>query len=126
MEREDWGQVEACGDSLEGKISNRWVLPTSSKLWSAQADYEELTDGLVLITIKGKIFRMNDNLPSVERQVEREGGEAVELNASPRLVILVCRGLIALENRLQMPNLETLVKTAIQDQVRIKNNELLD
>ena len=58
--------------------------------------------------------------------MEREDGEAVELNASPRLVILVCRGLIALENRLQMPNLETLVKTAIQDQVRIKNNELLD
>ena len=58
--------------------------------------------------------------------MEKEDGEGVELNASPRLVILVCRGLIALENRLQMPNLGTLVKTAIQDQVRIKKNELLD
>ena len=67
MEREDWGKVEARGDSCEGKISNRWVLPTPSKLWSAQADYEELTDGVVLIIIKGKIFRMNDNLHSVER-----------------------------------------------------------
>ena len=67
MERDDWGYVEARGDSWEGKISNRWVLPTPSKLWSAKADYEELTDGLVLIIIKGKIFRMNDNLHSVER-----------------------------------------------------------
>ena len=57
--------------------------------------------------------------------MEKEDGEGVELNASPRLVILVCRGLIALENRLQMPNLETMVKTAIQDQVRIKKKETL-
>ena len=62
MEREE---VEARGDSWEGNISNRWVLPTFSKLWSAQADYEELTDGVVLIIIKGKLFRMNDNLHSV-------------------------------------------------------------
>ena len=59
--------------------------------------------------------------------MEKEDGEGVELNASPAILIMVIRRwLIALENRLQMPNLETLVKTAIQDQVRIKKNELLD
>ena len=59
--------------------------------------------------------------------MEKEDGEGVELNASPTILIMVIgRWFIALENRLQMPNLETLVKTAIQDQVRIKKNELLD
>ena len=59
--------------------------------------------------------------------MEKEDGEGVELNASPSLLILVIgRSFIALENRLQMPNLETLVKKAIQDQVRNKKNELLD
>ena len=59
--------------------------------------------------------------------MEKEDGEGVELNASPTVLIMVIgRWCIALENRLQMPDLETLVKTAIQDQVRIKKNELLD
>ena len=55
--------------------------------------------------------------------MEKEGRAVVELNASPRVIIIL---LIALGNRLQMPNLETLVKTEIQDQVRNKKNELLD
>ena len=59
--------------------------------------------------------------------MEKEDGEGVELNASPTILIMVIgRWFIAMENRLQMPNLETLVKTAIRDQVRIKKNELLD
>ena len=59
--------------------------------------------------------------------MEKEDGEGVELNASPTILIMVVgRWFIAMENRLQMPNLETLVKTAIRDQVRIKKNELLD
>ena len=59
--------------------------------------------------------------------MEKEDGEGVELNASPTILIMVIgRWFIAMENRLQMPNLETLVKMAIRDQVRIKKNELLD